>query len=87
MEHFIANKMNVPRYLTLPFKPLVIQLHEIHCANAESLVLPGFYLFWSSLSRKYDLATFANKRLRYIFLEQFSTTSEIEWLCVHLNDR
>ena len=44
-------------------------------------VLPSYQLVGSSLSRKDGLATFVHERLRYMFLDQSSPTSKMEWLC------
>ena len=69
------------------FEALVILLllQETHCINAGKLVLPGFQLAESFLSRKHGLATFVHERLRYTFLDQSPPTLEIEWLCVDVD--
>ena len=54
-------------------------------ALMQKLVLPSYQLAWSFLTRKYGLATFVHERLRYTLLEQFSPTSEIKLLCVHVD--
>ena len=78
--------MNVLHHLTMQSEALVILLQETHCADAEKLVLPNYQLTGSSLSRKHGLATFVHERLRYTLLDQSSQTSEIEWLCVDVDD-
>ena len=65
---------------------LVILLLETHGTDAEKLVLPNYQLAGSSLSRKHGLATFVHERLRYTLLDQSPPTSEIEWLCVDVDD-
>ena len=77
--------MNVFHHLALQSEALVILLQEIHCIDAEKLVLPNYQLAGSSLSRKYGLATFVHERLRYTLLDQSPPTSEIEWLCVDVD--
>ena len=74
--------MNVLHYLALQSEAFVILLQEIHCTDAEKLVLPNYQLAGSSLCRKYGLATLVHERLRYMLLDQSSPTLEIEWLCV-----
>ena len=70
----------------LQSKALVILLQKTHCTDAEKLVLPNYQLAGSSLSRKHGLATFVHERLRYTLLDQSPPTSEIEWLCVDVDD-
>ena len=65
-----ASKMNVLHYLALQFEALVILLQDTHCTNAEKLVLPGYQLARSFLSRKHGLAMFVNEQLRYTVLDQ-----------------
>ena len=67
--------MNVLHHLAMQSEALVI----------EKLVLPNYQLAGSSLSRKHGLATFVHERLSYTFLDQSSSTSEIEWLCVDVD--
>ena len=74
--------MNVLHYLALQFEVLVRHLQDTHCTDAENLVFPSYQLAGSSLGRKHGLATFVYERLRYMLLDQFPPTSEIEWLCV-----
>ena len=81
IEDLNASKMNVFHHLALQSEALVILLQEIHCIDAEKLVLPNYQLAGSSLSRKYGLATFVHERLRYTLLDPSPPTSEIEWLC------
>ena len=80
-----ASKMNVFHHLAMQSEALVILLQEIHCTDAEKLVLPNYQLAGSSLSRKHGLATFVHERLRYTLLDQSLLTSEIEWLCVDVD--
>ena len=68
IKGFTASKINVLHYLYLQIEALVILLQETHCTNAEKLLLPGFQLAGSSLSRKHGLATFVHERLRYMLL-------------------
>ena len=77
--------MNVLHHLAMQSEALVILLQEIHCIDAEKLVLPKYQLVGSSLSRKRSLATFVHERLRYTLLDQPPLISEIEWLCVDVD--
>ena len=61
-------------------------MQETHCTDAEKLVLSNYQLAGSSLSRKHGLATFFYERLRYTLLDQSPPTSEIEWLCVDVDN-
>ena len=85
IQGLTASKINVLHHLAMQSEALVILLQEIHCTDAEKLVLPNYQLAWSSLSRKYGLATFFHERLRYTLLDQSPPTSEIEWLCVDVD--
>ena len=78
--------MNVLHHLAMQSEALVILLQKIHCTDAEKLILPNYQLAGSSLSRKHGLATFVHERLRYTLLDQSPPTSEIEWLCVDVDD-
>ena len=86
IEGLTASKMNVLYHLAMQSEALVILLQETHCTNAEQLVLPNYQLAGSSLSRKHGLVTFVHERLRYMLLDQSPPTSEIEWLCVDVDD-
>ena len=86
IEGLTASKMNVLHHLAMQSEALVILLQETHCTDAEKLVLPNYQLAGSSLSRKHGLATFVHERLRYTLLDQSPPTSEIEWLCVDVDD-
>ena len=85
IEGLTTSKMNVCYYLALESKALVVLLQETHCTDAEKLVLPSYQLAGSSLSRRHGLATFVHERLKYTLLDQFSLTSEVEWLCVEVD--
>ena len=85
IEGLTASKMNVLHHLAMQSEAVVILLQETHCTDAENLVLPNYQLAGSSLSRKHGLATFVHERLRYTFLDQSPSTSEIEWLCVDVD--
>ena len=50
------------------------------------MVLPNYQLAGFSLSRKHGLARFVHERLRYTLLDQSPPTSEIEWLCLDVDD-
>ena len=78
IEGLTASKINVLHHLAMQSEALVIQLQETHCTDAEKLVLPNYQLAGSFLSRKHDLATFVNERLRYALLDQSPPTLEIE---------
>ena len=78
-------KINIVHHLAMQSEALVILLQEIHCTDAEKLVLTNCQLVVSSLSRKHGLATFVHERLRYTLLDQSPLTSEIEWLCVDVD--
>ena len=86
IEGLTASKMNVFYHLAMQAEALVILLQETHCTDAEKLVLPNYQLAGSSLSRKHGLATFIHERLRYTLLDQSPPTSEIEWLCVEVDN-
>ena len=86
IEGLTASKMNVLHHLAMQSEALVILLQETHCTDAEKLVLTNYQLAGSSLSRKHGLATFVHERLRYMLLDQSPPTSEIEWLCVDIDD-
>ena len=77
--------MNVLHHPAMQSEALVILLQEIHCTDAEKLVLPNYQLAGSSLSRKHGLATFVHERLRYTLLDQSPPISEIEWLCMDVD--
>ena len=82
IESLTANKMNLPHYRAL----LVILLQKTHCTNAKKLVLLSFYLAGSFLNSKHGLATFVHELPRNTLLDQSPPTSEIEWLCVDVDD-
>ena len=86
IEDLTASKMNVLHHLAMQSEALVILLQETYCTDAEKLVLPNYQLAGSSLSRKHGLATFVHERLRYTLLDQSPPISEIEWLCVDVDD-
>ena len=86
IENLTASKMNILHHLAMQSEALVILLQETHCTDAEKLVLPNYQLAGSSLSRKHGLATFVQEQLRYMLLDQSPPTSEIEWLCVDVDD-
>ena len=86
IEGLTASKMNVLHHLAMQSDALVILLQETHCTDAEELILPNYQLAGFSLSRKHGHATFVHERLRYTLLDQSPLTSEIEWLCVDLDD-
>ena len=77
--------MNVLYHLAMQSEALVILLQQTHCTDAEKLVLLNYQLAGSSLSRKHGLASFVYEKLRYTLLDQSSSTSEIEWLCVDVD--
>ena len=85
IEGITASKMNILYHLALQSQVLIILLQETHCTDAEKLVLPNYQLAGSSLSRKHDLVTFVNEKLRYTLLDQSPPTLEIEWLCVDVD--
>ena len=85
IEGLTASKMNVLHHLAMQSEALVISLQEIHCTDAEKLVLSNYQLAESSLSNKHGLATFVHERPRYTLLDQFPSASEIEWLCVDVD--
>ena len=81
-----ASKMNVLHHLAMQSEAFVILLQETHCTDAEKLVFSNYQLAGASLSRKHGLATLVHERLRYTLLDQSPPTSEIEWLCVDIDD-
>ena len=86
IEGLTASKMTVLHHLAMQSEALVILLQETYCSDAEKLALPKYQLAGFSLSRKHGLATFVHERLRYTLLDQSPPTSEIEWLCVDVDD-
>ena len=78
IEGLTASKMKILYYLALQYEVFVILLQEIHCANAEKLVVPSYQLEGSSLSIKHTLATFLHKRLRYTLWDQSPLTSKFD---------
>ena len=52
VKSLTASKMNVLHHLAMQSEALVILLQEIHCTDAEKLVLLNYQLAGSSLSRK-----------------------------------
>ena len=85
IEGLTASKMNVLHHLAMQSEALVILQQETHCTDADTLVLPNCQLAGSSLRRKYGLATFVHKQLRYTLLDQSPLTLEIKWLCVDVD--
>ena len=77
--------MNVLHHLAMQSETLVILLQDIHCTDAEKLVLPNYQLAESFLNRKHGLATLVHERLRYTLLDKSPLTSEIEWLSVDVD--
>ena len=65
IKNLTASKMNALHHLAMQSEALIILLQEIHCADAQKLVLPNYQLAGSSLSSKHGLAMFVHKRLRY----------------------
>ena len=86
IEGLTASKMSVLHRLALQCEALVILLQETHCTSVERLDLPSYHLAGFSLSRKHGLATFVHERLKWILIDQSSPTSEIEWVCVDVDD-
>ena len=60
---------------------LVILLQETHRTSVERLVLPSYHLAGFSLSRKHG-----HERLKWILIDQSPPTSEIEWVCVDVDN-
>ena len=56
-------------------------LHLGRKARSSELHLAGY-----SLSRKHGLATFVHERLKWILIDQAPPTSEIEWVCVDVDN-
>ena len=69
----------------MQYEALIIFLQETHCTCADTLIVPGFALVGSSLSRKNGLATFVHDRLKWTLVDQSPATSETEWLCVDVD--
>ena len=78
--------MSVLHHLALQCEALVILLQETHCTSVERLDLPSYHLAGFSLSRKHGLATFVHERLKWILIDQSPPTSEIEWVCVDVDN-
>ena len=86
IEGLTVSKMSVLHYLAIQCEALVILLQETHCTSVERLVLPSYHLAGFSLSRKHGLATFVHERLKWILIDQSPPTSEIEWVCVDVDN-
>ena len=86
IEGLTASKMSVLHHLALQCEALVILLQETHCTSVERLDLPSYHLAGFSLSRKHGLATFVHERLKWILIDQSPPTSEIEWVCVDVDN-
>ena len=86
IEGIPASKMSVLHHLALQCEALVILLQETHCTSVERLDLPSYHLAGFSLSRKHGLATFVHERLKWILIDQSPPTSEIEWVCVDVDN-
>ena len=78
--------MSVLHHLALQCEALVILLQETHCTSVERLDLPSYHLAGFSLSRKHGLPTFVHERLKWILIDQSPPTSEIEWVCVDVDN-
>ena len=74
--------MNVLHHLAVQYQALVILFQKIYCTCADKLLMPGFALAGSSLSRKHDLATFVHDQVKWTFIDQSLATSETEWVWV-----
>ena len=74
-----ASKTNALHYFALQSEALFILLQEIHCIDAEKLVIPNYQLAGSSLSRKHGLATFVHERQKYMVLDQHRRSSGCVW--------
>ena len=86
IEGLTASKMSVLHHLALQCEALVILLQETHSTSVERLDLPSYHLAGFSLSRKHGLATFVHERLKWILIDQSPPTSEIEWVCVDVDN-
>ena len=86
IEGLTASKMSVLHHLALQCEALVILSQETHCTSVERLDLPTYHLAGFSLSRKHGLATFVHERLKWILIDQSPPTSEIEWVCVDVDN-
>ena len=86
IEGLTASKMSVLHHLALQCEALVILLQETHCTSVERLDIPSYHLAGFSLSRKHGLATFVHERLKWILIDQSPPTSEIEWVCVDVDN-
>ena len=86
IEGLTASKMSVLHHLAIQCEALVILLQETHRTSVERLVLPSYHLAGFFLSRKHGLATFVHERLKWILIDQSPTTSEIEWVCVDVDN-
>ena len=78
-----ASKMSVLHYLAIQLKHSSSYYRRL-TVPMQRLVILGFQLSGSSLSRKHGLITFVHEQLRYAFY-QSSPTLEIEWLCVDID--
>ena len=86
IEGLTASKMSVLHHFAIQCEALVILLQETHCTSVETLVLPSYHLAGFSLSRKRRLAMFVHERLKWILIDRSSPTSEIEWVCVDVDN-
>ena len=65
IKSLTESKINVLHYLALQSEALVILLHEIHCTNAEKLILSGFQLAGSSLCMVLPHLSTNNEGIRF----------------------
>ena len=86
VEGLSTSKINVIEQLAYKNKALVILLQETHCPSRDKLVIPNYILAGHNPSRKHGLATFVHERLTWKLVNQSPQDSEIEWLCIEVED-
>ena len=86
VEGISLGKLAVVEQLAYKHRASVILLQETHCTSADKLAIPNYLLAGSTLSRKYGLATFVHKSLKWNSISQSPPGAEIEWLCVDVRN-
>ena len=56
------------------------------CPGAQLSYILSYHPARFCLSRKHGLATFVHERLKWILIDQSPPTSEIEWVCVDVDN-
>ena len=86
VEGLSTSKINIIEQLAYKNKAQVILLQETHCPSTDRLVIPNYTLAGHIPSRKHGLATFVHERLKWKLVNQSPQDSEIEWMCINVED-